>query len=324
MRGLIGSLREARAVRRALTAVSVDLVHVQSAGGELTAFGASLRRPRIPVVSTIHVTPGYVAGEVRESVQWRLLCWLNMRSIDSAIGVCAQALESWNNYPGAHAIVRRGDVVYNGCSRPDDGVTREAARHALGIRSSDTVLLNIGAYAPVKGQLYLLEALRRLRDEGVSATLLLVGGGSGEGTLRESTEALGLSDHVRFLGFRDDKWRLLAAADVYVQSSLQEAFPMVLLEAGQSGVPIVATDVGGVSELVANGVSGTLVEPGDSASLARGIGAVIADPPLAHRMAGQLLADIHSRFMVEHMIEQTARIYRDVVKRSARAPLPTL
>jgi glycosyltransferase involved in cell wall biosynthesis len=140
-------------------------------------------------------------------------------------------------------------------------------------------LLNVAALAEKKGHRHLLEALAELPD----ATLDVVGGGELRGELERHAHSLGLADRVRFLGERpkDEVAELMRAADLFVLPSLAENLPVVLIEAQASGLPAVATAVGGVPELVDDD-AGLLAPPADSPALAAAIREALArdfDPP---------------------------------------------
>ena len=141
-----------------------------------------------------------------------------------------------------------------------------AARAALGLPGDRPVALCLGALSPEKRIDVAIEALESLPE----VQLVVVGGGPERARL----EALGreiLGTRIRFLGATDDPGTALAAADLLVLPSATEGQPAVAIEAGLTGIPVVASDVGGLSEIVLDGRSGVLVRPDDPAGLAEGI-----------------------------------------------------
>src|SRR5262249_4499085 len=144
----------------------------------------------------------------------------------------------------------------------------------------------------------------------------------GEGDLRESLQAkvltLGLGNRVHFLGVRTDVAAALGAMDVFVLSSDWEGNPLSVMEAMAAGLPIVATTVGGVSELCQNGVEGLLVPPKDSAALARALVRIGASPAMRRAMGahGKLRAMRH--FDVSHMVDGYTELYKQLLRRSRR------
>jgi L-malate glycosyltransferase len=172
-------------------------------------------------------------------------------------------------------------------------------------------LLNVAALAEKKGHRYLLEALVELPD----ATLDIVGDGELRSELERHAHSLGLADRVRFLGERPkhEVAELMRAADLFVLPSLAENLPVVLIEAQASGLPAVATRVGGVSELV-DDAAGILVPPADPAALAAAIRAALArdfDPPA-------LAARARDRYGYDAIAARWTAIYERLASRAGR------
>ena len=157
----------------------------------------------------------------------------------------------------------------------------------FGVDASTQVVVDVARLAPIKGHNVLLEAMAAVAPEMPGARLVLVGeawSGQPEALMRQA-DALGLSGSVVFAGRREDVPVILAEADVCVSSSVgSEENSRAVSEYMAAGRPVVATAVGVVPELVADGTTGVLVRPGDAGALARGILAVLADPERADRM----------------------------------------
>jgi colanic acid/amylovoran biosynthesis glycosyltransferase len=147
-------------------------------------------------------------------------------------------------------------------------------------------ILAVGRLEREKGHAILLEAVAELYAEGVEVVLEVVGGGSARERLIARARQLGIEAQVSFSGKagQDTIRERYAEADLFCLPSLGEGVPVVLMEAMAMAVPVVATRVGGVPELIEDGVSGRLVSPGSSTALARAIAALAADPPLRGRM----------------------------------------
>ncbi len=173
----------------------------------------------------------------------------------------------------------------------------------------------VGRFKAPKDPVTLVNAWARV---GASHRLLLVG----DGPMRPEVEALilkqGLDGRVAVLGARDDVPVLLRAADIFVLSSRWEGMPLAVIEAMMSGLPVVATDVGGVSEAVVHGETGFLVPMGDPDALALALDRLLADPALRRRMgeAGRRRALEH--FTEERMLAETAALYERAL--SGRTP----
>jgi glycosyltransferase involved in cell wall biosynthesis len=144
--------------------------------------------------------------------------------------------------------------------------------------------------------------------------VLLAGAGPFEGSYREEVRALGCDDMVRFLGFRRDIADLMVAADLVVVPSVAEAFGLVLAEALYLGRPVVATRAGGIPEIIDDGIDGVLVEPGDSAALARAIGSMLNDPERCRLMAGRGRERVAARFSFEGMTRAYESLYQSLLE----------
>jgi glycosyltransferase involved in cell wall biosynthesis len=162
-----------------------------------------------------------------------------------------------------------------------------------------------------KGHIYLFEALAALKKEQLNVTCYLLGEGPERKSLEESAEKLGIGQSIRFLGWRDDALAILAAADVVVHPSLQEALPSALIEALALSKPIVASDVSGVRDIL-NGY-GDIVLPGNSQVLADSLRLVLADLAGANRRAMQGKSHIFEYMAAPRIADAHIECYRSAV-----------
>ena len=182
------------------------------------------------------------------------------------------------------AVVIRDPVDLGQFSRVPDA-DAASLRVDLGADRSTQVVSLVQRLSEPKTPLVFVEAMKKViaRSPGVAIWIV------GDGALRPATERAvaeaGLDSQTRFLGLRKDIPALLTASDVVVHSSLREGLPLVVLEAFSVGAPLVATDVGGVAEVVKDGENGLLVPPADPGALARAIAAVLDGPADARRRA---------------------------------------
>jgi len=153
---------------------------------------------------------------------------------------------------------------------------RDEVRERLGLKKDAVVFGTVGRLAQTKGQVYLLEAFSVTLKNLPGSVLLIAGDGPLMGELARKAEDLGITPSVRFLGHRQDVLEIMRAFDVFVFPSLAEGLPLALLEAMASGVIVVASNVGGIPDVLGNGLYGRLVPPRDAASLA----AAMADAAL--------------------------------------------
>jgi sugar transferase (PEP-CTERM/EpsH1 system associated) len=181
----------------------------------------------------------------------------------------------------------------------------------------------VGRLDAVKHHAGLIDALHALcardPDHGRTLRLAIVGEGRERPALDRRTRELGLEDQVRLLGDRDDVPALLAEFDAFALPSIAEGIPLTVLEAMATGLPVVASRVGGVGEAVVDGETGTLVPPADSAALAAALARYLDDPALArrHGAAGQARARAH--FSVGAMVAAYAALYDDLLARTRGA-----
>ncbi|MHC5210222.1 MAG: glycosyltransferase [Planctomycetota bacterium] len=193
------------------------------------------------------------------------------------------------------------------------GRSREAVRAELGLADEAPVLICVGRLAPQKDHTTLLRAMTRVSPDG---QLLVVGGdpfGDGEARLAAQVDELGLGGRVHLLGIRHDVPDLLAASDLFVLPSLWEGLGLVFLEAMAAGLPVVATRVSAVPEVVEHGVTGWLVPPADPEALAAAVGAALRDPR-AREAAGRAGRErLAARFGLPRMIDETLAVYDGVL-----------
>jgi len=194
------------------------------------------------------------------------------------------------------ALRSRARVVVHGVDRTrfapllrDRAVSRREVRAELGVDDGQVVALTVANLRSEKGYDVLLDAARLVVGSGIPVRFVSVGRGPLETELAGSAEEAGLSGHLDFLGTRTDTPRLMAGADVFVLPSHQEGLPVALMEAMSAGMPVVATIVGGVPDVVTDGVEGLLVPPGRADLLADAITRVATDPALRSRLAAASL-----------------------------------
>jgi glycosyltransferase involved in cell wall biosynthesis len=174
-------------------------------------------------------------------------------------------------------------------------------------------LLFLGWLIPEKGVFDLLEAVARLRVLRPDLRVLFGGNRGAEEILRK-TRDLGIEEHVRLLGWvtGDDKQRLLREATLFVLPSYREGMPMTVLEAMAAGLPVVATNVGGIPDAVSDGVEGCLIAPGDVDALTQVIATLLEDSALRETMGRAGQAKVAAEFSVDSALPKVEALYRDL------------
>jgi glycosyltransferase involved in cell wall biosynthesis len=257
------------------------------------------------IVETPHVRELWRRGRIKRSY---VVDRLAARFVDRFIAVSranARYLIDEKRLP-PHKVV----VIENGCDlrRFGHARTRALARQELGLPADQRVLLVVGRLEPQKGHRVLLDALPAVQETG-AMSLVCVGEGSERPALEAQAARLGLNGAVRFVGFRRDVDRWLAAADVVVLPSFYEGLPLAAIEALAAARPLVATEVDGTPEVVIDGETGLTVPPGDRDALAAAISRLLRDPLLARRLAQAGRRWVEERFAEERQVRLTEQLY---------------
>ena len=193
-------------------------------------------------------------------------------------------------------------------------------RAELGIPPQSFVIASLGSLIPRKGHDVLVRAFAQLPDMDPAPRLLLASCGPEEGALRDLARSLGVADRVLMPGYVASTGPVFRTADVFSLASRTEGFGLVFAEAGHFGLPVVATTVGGIPEVVADGETGLLVPPNDVTALAKALGALAADPVLRARMGEAARTRVQRLFTAETM----ARAFETTYHELARQPRQSL
>jgi len=201
-------------------------------------------------------------------------------------------------------------VIVNGVPTPEGH--RERVRQELGIQPDARLLLAVGNLYSVKGHDVLVRAMAAVarRENLPTWTLAVAGRGEEREGLERLARELEVDSKVVFLGFREDVGDLLHAADLFVHPSRSEGLPLAVIEAMSVGLPVVASDVGGIPEVVSDGVTGILVPPEDVDSLAAGIASLLADPARAEAIGETGRRAARDAYGIDRMVERYLELYR--------------
>lgn len=306
-----------------------DLVHLNSLTLAPVALGAKLAG--VPVVW--HVREAVVHGHL--GLRRRLLRWLIEMLADEAIFICKDNRLRLG-------IRRKGVVIYNfvDFERFDRSLPGLPVRSELGIPANAKVILLLGGVSRIKGTLELVEAMVKVRRQIPQAVAVIVGSGApGSGPtpwlvrlasffgyvryserVQRAVKRYKLSDYVRFLPFRRDVERLIAAADVIVFPSTQPHFPRPVIEAGAMAKPVVASRIGGVEEVARHGETGLLVPPGDANALADALVEVLSSPALAQSLGEQGYIQARQLFDANKGVAQTCQVYQRILSSGSAIP----
>ncbi len=194
-------------------------------------------------------------------------------------------------------------------------VNVQEKRRSLGLDPEGLTVGTVGWLLPIKGPMYLLKAMGEAWKSYPQTSLVYVGKGALEKELREESSRMGVSEKVWFLGWRDDIQEILPILDIFVLPSLNEGMGRVLVEAMAAGRPIVASNVGGIPDLVYQGKNGLLVPAADHKALARAIGFLIGNPDKRRQM-GEKGREMAIRFGTDSMVQKIDRLYLELLRES--------
>jgi glycosyltransferase involved in cell wall biosynthesis len=294
-------------IRRALAEVKPELLaaHSSKAGllGRLVA-----RSLRIPVVFTVHgwaFTPG-VPGS-RAAVYRRL---------ERMAGPLASRLITVSEFDRRLALEARIAepdrivTVHNGMPDVSAGLRADPSR-------TPPRIVMVARFEPQKDHATLIRALGGLRD--LAWELDLIGDGPGMPAMQALAGQLGVADRIRFLGQRMDVHRLLADAQLAVLITNWEGLPLSILEAMRAGLPVVASDVGGISETIRDGQTGYVVARGAVAQVRDRLRRLLSDPSLRKSFGAAGRASYERQFTLEHCVSRTLGVYESVLARRPAA-----
>lgn len=194
------------------------------------------------------------------------------------------------------------------------GVDAGEGCYAVDSKARDSVVVGAACrLVDIKGLADLIEAMALLSPDFSNLRLEIAGEGPERENLEEQARRLGLMQRIRFLGWQREMGPVFRSWDIFAMPSLTEGFPMAALEAMAQGLPVVATSVGGLPELVEEGATGYLVPPSDAEALARGLRTLIVDTKRRQEMGMAGCRRAHEQFSVDRMVAQVAAIYRSLL-----------
>lgn len=220
--------------------------------------------------------------------------------------------------PNRITVVRRGRSAVRLGDRSDD--RRHAARESLGLFPDDQVILTVGRQEFQKGHTYLIQAFAKVLEDRPSARLVIAGReGHATPALAAQIEHLGVGMRVSLLGHRDDVADVMAASDLFAFPSLYEGLGGALIEALGIGLPIVASDLPAIREVVREGVNADLAPAGDPVALAAALGGLLNDAERLKRYGEASRAIFETQFRSEISVGQTLDLLDRVARQGARA-----
>jgi glycosyltransferase involved in cell wall biosynthesis len=295
--------------------------HTAKAGaiGRLAALSAGPARPPV-VVHTFHghVLKGYfdtprtaLFGQIERALA---------RTTDALVAVSPEVRDELVALGVAprqkFAVVRLGIPL---AERLGDATSDADYRRLYGIGNDAFVVGWVGRMTAVKDTGATLEIVRALRDRGVDAVLCMVGDGPDRDQLEQLAHELGIARSCFFVGYQEDVAGYYALFDAFLLPSVNEGTPVSAIEALAAGTPVVATRVGGVPDVVRDGLDGFLVSPGDVDGAAARLASLAADPELRRRLGDAGRARMLDRYSVDRLVDDIDRLYRSLLEASGYA-----
>ena len=285
--------------------------HTSKAGavGRISAWLA-----HVPVV--VHTPHGHVFYGYYGRVESRLLCLaerLLAKITDRIVTLTERGAQEHVQYGIARrekfATIPSGIALTTFQSVHVDPVVK---RKELGLPPEGPIVGTVGRLVPVKGHSWLLKSVPRVLAEVPQACFAMIGAGPLAESLRQLAEELDISRRVMFLGARQDVPECLVALDLFVLPSLNEGMGLALVEAMAMGLPVVATRVGGIPDIVREGETGLLVPPGDEKALALAMLSLLWDPDRRRAYGEAAKRRVDERFDVASTVREVERLYETV------------
>ena len=316
----LSDLRAVAALVRLFRRLQPHIVHARSAKARFVAPLAARLAGNPIIVQTVH------GWSFNNAVDKRRRLFIQLEKIARSLCECTVLVSEKDLAEGAElglipedAVARgRVAIIRSGVDlsemKPLDENERARFRQSLGVSGNRPVISLVQRLSEPKTPLVFVAALREVITQRPDVCIFIVG----DGALRSETERavveLGVTKHVQFLGLRKDIAAILSASDVVVHSSIREGLPRVVLEALAIGTPIVATNVGGVPEVIRDGINGLLVPSQDSPALSRALLATLSDPATTaeRTRAGRASVDA---FSARKMLDDQHALYMRLLAR---------
>ena len=309
--GVNNANKGVREIREYILSNEIKIVHTHTPRTIFSAFLALQGSPNITHLATKHLLTS--SADRKWGVLFALMDRLSLYFPDRLVPVSYKMYQQIITQPGvkkSRVTMIRNAVPNEQFYVPEE---RAACRAEFGLPSNSIILGYIGRIQRVKRIDLLLEAFSQISKVYPSTRLVIVGDGEAKPQLESYAVALGVSNKIIWTGFRRDIPRILAALDVYVQTSSNEGLSLSILEAMAAGKPIIATDVGGNSEIIRNEVTGLLLANGSVDEIVKAASNLLNHPKLMEHIALAGLKLVQNEFSLNSMVAGYRHLYDTVL-----------
>ncbi len=282
----------------------IDLIHAHTRVSQVVANFTS-RRTGVPYISTCH-------GYFKTRLSRRLFDTWGMRVVAISGAVKTHLEKDFG------IDEKRIELIYNGVdiSRFSLNYSSEEianTKRSLGLNESP-VIGTMGRLSPVKGQRFLVEAMKYVISKKMRAQCLVIGSGAEKNTLKNLAKTLALEDVIKFIGpAYADIPLYLSCIDIFVLPSVKEGLGLALLEAMSAGKPCVGSDIGGISDIIEDGINGCLVPVGDTEAIGGAILRLLDDKVLSEEMGRRGKEIVKEKFSIDLMANKMIKLYQEVI-----------
>ena|SRR3989344_3689082 len=312
------NIRSVLEIRRLLWRLKPDILHINSSmAGAVGSLGALLYNlsPFHPTLKVVYTAHGFVFNEPRPWPEKKLFLMIEkLTAAWKSLIICVSDFDRQSALKHHLTSARKLLTIHNGLSLYDYRfLDKQAARAALNLKPDDTIIGVIASLYPTKGLPYLLQAVKQLSS---NVKIVIIGEGPERPKLEALIKELALTN-IQLIGSRPDGWQYLKAFDLFVLPSVKEGLPYTILEAGLAELPVIATTVGGIPEIITNQQSGLLVPSQDPTALAQACQQLLSDKKRAGSLAQQLHKNILTNFSLDRLQRQTEEAYELLVAGAA-------
>lgn len=294
-------------IKKILKEFQPDILHLNSSKAGVLGAIAGRQAGVKKIIYTVH---GFVFNEPMPKPKKLFYLWAEKFSAQYKDKLLC--VSDFDRQTGLKYKIAQADklITINNGIQPLSFLEAEAAKTELNLPKDKIIIGTVANLYPTKGLDYLISAAKIVTEKFPDAIFRIIGFGQLEKELNEKISKLNLKNNF-FIEKKDDAYRFLKAFDIFVLPSVKEGFPFAVLEAMQAELPIIATKVGGIPEIIKDKTNGWLVSPADSKALAEAIINLLQNKNLAAQLGRQAKVDVNNRFSLTKMISETEKAYQN-------------